>query len=97
MPPRLKQVIGHAKFNCPMGVVAAAAVAVVIVAAAVAVAAVAVALVVAVVEVFIMARNYGQNIEISLNQCHVNIHPFYTKYIPVMYNERCSMQPYASK
>ena len=44
-----------------------------------------------------MARYYGQNIEISLNQCHVNIHPFYTKYIPVMYNERCSMQPYASK
>ena len=24
-----------------------------------------------------MARFYGQNIEISLNQCHVYIHPFY--------------------
>ena len=44
-----------------------------------------------------MARNYGQNIKISLNQCHLNIHHFYTKYIPVMYNERCSMQRYASK
>ena len=48
-------------------------------------------------ENYSMAREYGQNIEISLNQCHLNIHHFYTKYIPVMYNERCSMQRYASK
>ena len=44
-----------------------------------------------------MARFYGQFIEISLNQCHVYIHPFCTEYIPVMYNKRCSMQRYASK
>ena len=44
-----------------------------------------------------MARFYGQNIEISLNQCHVYIHPFHTEYIHVMYNKRCSMQPYADK
>ena len=43
------------------------------------------------------ARYYGQNIEISLNQCHVYIHPFYTEYIPVMRNKRCSMQRYAGK
>ena len=46
---------------------------------------------------FLMARYYGQKIETSLNQCHVNLHPFNTKYISVMYNERCSMQRYASK
>ena len=44
-----------------------------------------------------MAHVYGQNIEISLNQCHVYILSFYTEYIPVMYNKRCSMQRYASK
>ena len=44
-----------------------------------------------------IARFYGQNIKISLNQCHVYIHPFYTEYIPVMYNKRCSMQRYASQ
>ena len=46
---------------------------------------------------FCLARFYGQNIEIPLNQSHVNLHPFYTKYIPVMYNKRCLMQRYASK
>ena len=61
MPPRLKQVICHAKFNCPMEVVvaAAAAVAEVIVAAAVAVAAVAVALVVSVVKVLVIHALYN--------------------------------------
>ena len=39
-----------------------------------------------------MARFYGQNVEISLNQCHVYIYPFYTEYIPVMCNKRCSIK-----
>ena len=58
MPLCLKHVICHAKFNCPVGVVAAA---VVIVAAAVAEAAiaVAVALVVAVVEVLVLHALYN--------------------------------------
>ena len=46
---------------------------------------------------FGVACFYGQNIAISLNQCHVYIHPFYTEYIPIMYSKRCSMQRYASK
>ena len=58
MPPRLKHVICHAKFNCPVGVLAAA-VAVVIVAAAVAEAAVAVALVLALVEVLVIHALYN--------------------------------------
>ena len=44
-----------------------------------------------------MACFYGQNIERSLNQSHVYIHPFYTEYIPVMYNKRCLIQDHASK
>ena len=53
MPPCLKHVICHAKFNCPVGVEAAAA-AVVIEAAAVAV-----ALVVAIVEVLVIHGLYN--------------------------------------
>ena len=56
MPPRLKHVIYHAKFNCPVGVVAAAAAAVAVVIVA---ATVAVALVVAVVEVLVIHALYN--------------------------------------
>ena len=44
-----------------------------------------------------MARFYGQNIEISLHQCHVYTHPCYTENIHVMCNEIRSMQRYTSK
>ena len=44
-----------------------------------------------------MARYYGQNIEISLNQFHVNLHPFYTKYISVMFDATLCKQKMLDK
>ena len=40
----------------------------------------------------LMARFYGQNIERSLHQCQMFIHPCYVAYIDVMCNKRYLMQ-----